>query len=692
MKKFIKSAFGDPFLVDANDFNPGFFGHLNALVEAITALEQGSGGPGGGNNISVFLNNAPKVTTLNKLNFSGNVTITEGVAGEALITIPTIANYSIARAKLAQMPQGLIGRYSAGSGPVEDIVLGTGFQFVGNTLNATAVAQTLQGTLNQIGVSTASNVSTFSLLAPVANSGTLYTLPTIKVDASGRITSAISGSIDQVTLTSTSASTITRTPTSANDIANKAYVDNFAQGLKPKASARLATTGTNISLNGLQTIDGVPVAVGNRILVKNQTAAANNGVWIVVVGGPWTRADDYNSAAEAADGSFVFVREGTTNAGSGFVQITSVTTFGTDPITFAQFSAGGTYTAGAGLGLSGNQFKLNDTAVQVGSYGTASNVPAIQIDAQGRITSATSTQIVINLLSSGATANIAVGSLLGAANGGTGFATYAKGDILYAATAGPALSKLTIGSTDKVLTVKSGVPSWEDAAGGLTNPMSAKGQMIYASAGSGAVGSGTPAILPVSTTDGFVLTYNTSSNVPEWKAPQGSNPTSTIGDIIYTSTTASPGTLARLPIGATGQYLRVNNTGGVLLPKWENGVTTGTVISFVVDGYGGPIVSSGGSVFVVQIPFTAAYTKLFVSTSGALDLPGAGQRITLAVGLPGGTQSIFVENSEFTKNITLTPSTISGTPTTPTTLTFAVTTTASCAVTKLFVSLTGTRS
>src|SRR5690606_26637671 len=85
-------------------------------------------------------------------------------------------------------------------------------------------------------------------------------------------------------------------PVSAQDAVNKRYVDSAIEGLDPKASVRVATTG-NISLSGLQTIDGVVLGAGDRVLVKNQSNAAQNGIY-VAVSGAWARSEDANAWAE----------------------------------------------------------------------------------------------------------------------------------------------------------------------------------------------------------------------------------------------------------------------------------------------------------------------------------------------------------------------------------------------------------
>lgn len=147
------------------------------------------------------------------------------------------------------------------------------------------------------------------------------------------------------------------TPTADNDAATKAYVDAARSGLDVKQSVRVATTA-NITLSGTQTIDGVAVVAGDRILVKNQTTANQNGIYVVAAGA-WSRATDADTDAEVTGGMFTFVTEGTTNADSGWVLTTNDTiTVGTTALAFAQFSGAGQITAGAGLIKTGNSIDV----------------------------------------------------------------------------------------------------------------------------------------------------------------------------------------------------------------------------------------------------------------------------------------------------------------------------------------------
>lgn len=151
-------------------------------------------------------------------------------------------------------------------------------------------------------------------------------------------------------------------PTSAQDAATKAYVDAQAQGsasgIDPKEAVRAATTA-NITLSGTQTLDGVTLAAGDRVLVKNQTTASDNGIYVVAAGA-WTRSADA-SGSNLTNGAMTLSTEGTVNAGTQwYLQTADPITVGTTSLTWTQFGAGGTYTADAsgGLQLTGSAFAL----------------------------------------------------------------------------------------------------------------------------------------------------------------------------------------------------------------------------------------------------------------------------------------------------------------------------------------------
>lgn len=149
--------------------------------------------------------------------------------------------------------------------------------------------------------------------------------------------------------------------TANTDAASKAYVDSVAQALDVKDSVVVATTGngaiSTAYANG-QTVDGVTLTTGDRILLKDQTSGAANGIYNVNASGSPSRASDMATGANAA-GNFVFVEKGTVNGNNGFVCTTDVAVVGTNALTFTQFSGAGQVITGDGIQKSGNEISLD---------------------------------------------------------------------------------------------------------------------------------------------------------------------------------------------------------------------------------------------------------------------------------------------------------------------------------------------
>lgn len=161
-------------------------------------------------------------------------------------------------------------------------------------------------------------------------------------------------------------------PTNAQDGATKNYVDSVSQGLDPKNSVHVATT-TNLNLSSPGgTIDGVTMVSGDRVLVKDQTTASQNGIYVWNgAASTMTRASDADSTTKLNGGAFVFVEEGTVAATTGWVlqQPTGTYVLGTTALVWSQFSGAGQITAGTGLTKSGNTIALI-TPVTTTSGGT----------------------------------------------------------------------------------------------------------------------------------------------------------------------------------------------------------------------------------------------------------------------------------------------------------------------------------
>ncbi|MDB5726022.1 MAG: phage-related tail fiber protein [Novosphingobium sp.] len=165
-------------------------------------------------------------------------------------------------------------------------------------------------------------------------------------------------------------------PSSNADAANKQYVDNVARGLAWKAPVRAATTANVAVTAPGATLDGVPLAAGDRVLLKNQTAPAQNGIYIwAATASALVRSVDADTAGELTPGTAVSVTEGTVNADKVFVVISDTAiTIGTTAQTWGQLGGAGSYSAGNGVSVAGSVISAVAQAgggVSVGASGIA---------------------------------------------------------------------------------------------------------------------------------------------------------------------------------------------------------------------------------------------------------------------------------------------------------------------------------
>jgi hypothetical protein len=298
-------------------------------------------------------------------------------------------------------------------------------------------------------------------------------------------------------------------PVGNNDLTTKLYVDSLALGISWKQPVNAGTTA-NITLSGAQTIDTVAVVAGDRVLVKNQTAQAENGIYVAAAGA-WSRSPDADTYDEMIS-ALVFIESGGQAGAAYYCPIQPGGTLGVTAITWNNFSVGGVYFAGTGLNLTGGDtFNISNTTVTAASYGSGSQVGTFTVNSQGQLTAAASTNIAIaaTQITSGTVdsarlsgtysgitgvgtltdltvSNVITGSISGnaatattatsatSATTATNITGGATGSVPYQSAASTT-TFLAAGSNGQVLTLASGVPSWSTPTTGTVTSVSGTG-------------------------------------------------------------------------------------------------------------------------------------------------------------------------------------------------------------------------
>jgi hypothetical protein len=604
---------------------------------------------------------------------------------------------------------GLTGTSYNGSSPV--------------TIAIDSTVATLTGTQTFTNKSISGATNTLSAIPNNALSNSSVTVGTTSIALGGTST----------TLAGLTSVTLTQDPTSNLEAATKQYVDALASGLNFHQACNYATTaalpsntynnGTSgvgatltANANGTLTIDGytfVSGDVGKRILVKNEVAGANNGIYTLTQAGtvslPYilTRAIDFDSSGSGPNeinaGDLTLILSGSTLANTSWVQQTPLPiTIGTTAITFVQFAAPLVYTAGTGLTESPPfQFNIANTGVTAAAYGSASKTLTATVNAQGQLTLLADANIAIdgNQITSGTvgsayitgsyTGITGVGTLtagtwnattIGVPYGGTGLTSYVIGDLLYASGTA-ALSKLALGTADYVLTAGPAAPQYVaqstlsvGAATTATNLAGgAAGSIPYQTA------AGTTTMLAAGT-NGFVLTL--AGGVPTWAASTGgvtSFQTSLSGLTPNTSSTgaitlagtlgatsggtsfstyatgdiiyaSATNTLSKLAVGTNGYVLTL--AGGV--PTWAAAAS-----GMVYPGTGIP--NSTGTAWGTSYSTTGSGTVVALATSPSFTTPSLGAASATSVAATGSisgsvvnaTNGLVVNNNTVSANYSI---------------------------------------
>tara|TARA_R110000764_G_scaffold36100_1_gene80735 strand:- start:2854 stop:5004 length:2151 start_codon:yes stop_codon:yes gene_type:complete len=178
-----------------------------------------------------------------------------------------------------------------------------------------------------------------------------------------------------------------RTGFTSDSLVSKEYVDAVKQSLDIKDSVRVASTGNLNIASDLQngdTLDGVTLATGNRVLLKSQSTASQNGIYVVVASGAASRSTDANASADVTSGMFVWVEEGTANGDQGYVLTTNdVISLNTTSLTFTQFSGAGQITAGTGMTKSGNTLNVGFDNITIEDNSDSLRIKGITTTALG---------------------------------------------------------------------------------------------------------------------------------------------------------------------------------------------------------------------------------------------------------------------------------------------------------------------
>ena len=536
----------------------------------------------------------------------------------------------------------------------------TGLSFTGGPVT-TAGTIIASGVLAAANGGTGVDTSAAPLGSLLIGNGAGMSLNAMTSDAYLNIDTTVAGNIDlsivnpYVTLGSTVAYlgdtelvlagltsvTVTQPPVNANDLATKAYVDSVASSLSVKAPANCATTANLVALSGLLTIDGYTVVAGNRVLVKNQSTSTQDGVYVAAAG-PWTRAVDMDTNPELVSASVFVIAGG--QASTTWVQ--------TDPTpgtnqTWVQFAGAGTYTAGTGLNLTGNQFKIADTTVVTGLYGNATNSAQIQINQQGQITSAVNVPIsAVTTINGGLTGltpltatggNVTLGGIINPLSGGTGIdsSNASDGQIWIAdgasaPGAGDAAFSLATITAGANITITNG-PGTITIAG--------------AAAGVTSFSGGTTGLLPNTPTTGVVTLTGTlaianggTGQVTANDAFNALAPGQTLNTGKYLSTDGFNTSWVNLPTGARSNYAFTITTGGTLASKLTAAAITDAAgnIYEIFNSTAGALTLTG-----TTITNTVAFSS--VSTASTIIVPASGS-VTITTTTAGTTYSVIASN------------------------------------------------
>lgn len=459
-------------------------------------------------------------TVLGGVKVGNGLSINSSGQLDATYTLPTASTSQLGGVKIdgtsiAINPNGVISAVGGGGGGGGIVSVSASYPLAssGGLNPDISFTGTLDVTLGGTNATTALGARTNLLPTQTGNTGRFLQTNGSDVVWTSIDNSLVTGALGYTPLSSgggtmTGTLTLAGDPTQSLQAATKQYVDNLASGLNIKTSARAGTTGALAAAysNGtsgvgatltadpsavLPTIGGVSLSVGDRVLVKDQGSAAENGVYVVTqTSSPWTltRATDFDASSEIEAGDAFFIGEGSLQSTQWVMNTPGVITVGTTAIEFTQFGGPASLTAGAGISITGGivsnigvrsiaggtniavSASTGSTTVSFsgtlsvaqGGTGAQSFTAGAYIKGNGSSAFSTATDVPVTDIS----------GTLPVSKGGTGQVSYTPNSLIYASGA-TTLTSLTVGATGTVLTMVAGVPTWSVPTTGATYDIAA---------------------------------------------------------------------------------------------------------------------------------------------------------------------------------------------------------------------------
>jgi hypothetical protein len=612
--------------------------------------------------------------TLANITGSTGLSVTNGAGTIALANTGVTSNVAGTGISVS----GATGAVTIANTGVLSAVAGTGISVSGGTGNVT-IANTgvlsVVGTANDITASTTAGAVTLDLAT--VTQGTGSTFAKITLDTKGRVTgntavvqSDLTGLLSTyylptaggtmtgaINMGSNQINNLAMSGTPAQtDAVNVAYVQNMVQGLSWKQEVQAATTGP-ITLSGLQTIDTYTTLAGDRILVKNQGNAADNGIYLASTGA-WTRSLDANTGAELISAA-MFVSQGSANLNTAWVQTDGTITLGSSNVVFAQFAGAGSYTAGTGLTLTGTVFSVTTNGITNSLFrqsapntivgnptGSTANVTDITLGStltfvSGTLQTVAMTGDVTSSANSFATTVAKIQGTVVSGTTGSGNVVFSTSPVLTTPSLGAATgTSLTLSG----LTAKSFVYS---GVGGLLTTTAAptNGQLLIGSTGAVPVAAALTAGTAISVTNGAGSITIANTGVTSAVAGTGISVSSGTGAVTIANTGVTSIT------GTANQITASTSTGAVTLSLPASlivgavsatGLTdTGlTANSFLYSGTGGLLTTTAaptnGQILIgstgaapVAAALTAGSNITITNTAGAISIATTGVQTSL---------------------------------------------------------------